>query len=158
MNFRKFFSENGKNIVIYLILWLFVAIVFVPSLTYCTAAATMTGHFDFEKFLEVAPKAFSHPFKSFNAIMAAKMMGKYFINLIFTTMILGIFFIIGMFRYKSRNKFRDVEHGSSDWSVGGEQFKILSNKKGIILAEGNYLPVDKVGNVNVLVVGRIRFW
>ena len=31
-------------------------------------------------------------------------------------------------------------------------------KKGIILAENHYLPVDKRGNVNVLVVGRFWFW
>ena len=36
--------------------------------------------------------------------------------------------------------------------------KILDKNKGIVLAENNYLPVDKRGNVNVLVVGRIRFW
>ncbi len=29
----------------------------------------------------------------------------------------------------------------------------MNNKKGIVLAENNYLPVDKRGNVNVLVVG-----
>ena len=40
----------------------------------------------------------------------------------------------------------------------GEQYQILNNKKGIVLAENNYLPVDKRGNVNVLVVGRFRFW
>ena len=46
----------------------------------------------------------------------------------------------------------------SDWSQRGEQYRILSNKKGIILGENNYLPVDKRGNVNVLVVGRFWFW
>ena len=49
--------------------------------------------------------------------------------------------------------YEDIENGSSDWCEGGEQYKILSKNKGIILAEDNYLPVDKIGNVNVLVVG-----
>ena len=39
----------------------------------------------------------------------------------------------------------------------GEQYSVLSRKQGILLAENHYLPVDKRGNVNVLVVGRIRF-
>ena len=39
-----------------------------------------------------------------------------------------------------------------------EILKRLDKNKGIILAENNYLPVDKRGNVNVLVVGRFRFW
>ena len=34
----------------------------------------------------------------------------------------------------------------------------FNNKKGIILAESNYLPVDKRGNINVLIVGRFWFW
>lgn len=66
--------------------------------------------------------------------------------------------MIGMIKSKPKNEFTDIEHGSSDWSEGGEQYRILSRKSGIILAENNYLPVDKRGNVNVLVVGRFRFW
>ena len=57
----------------------------------------------------------------------------------------------------AKNEYTDIEHGSSDWSQNGEQYQILNKSKGIILAENNYLPVDKRGNVNVLVVGRIRF-
>lgn len=37
------------------------------------------------------------------------------------------------------------------------KYKVLDKNKGIILAENNYLPVNKRGNVNVLVVGRFRF-
>ena len=55
-------------------------------------------------------------------------------------------------------KYRDIEHGSSDWCEGGEQYTVLSKKEGIILAQKNYLPVDKKGNVNVLIVGRIWCW
>ena len=63
-----------------------------------------------------------------------------------------------MIRNAPKNEYSDIEHGSSDWSQKGEQYRILSNKKGIILGENNYLPVDKRGNVNVLVVGRIWIW
>ena len=52
-----------------------------------------------------------------------------------------------------KHRYDDIEHGSSDWSSHGEQYQILNRKEGIILAENNYLPVDKRGNVNVLVVG-----
>ena len=50
------------------------------------------------------------------------------------------------------------EHSTWELTNIGEQYKILDKNKGIVLAENNYLPVDKRGNVNVLVVGRIRFW
>ena len=65
---------------------------------------------------------------------------------------------IGFVRTAPKNEYSDIEQGSSDWAHGGEQYKVLSNKKGIILAENKYLPVDKRGKVNVLVVGRFRFW
>ena len=35
---------------------------------------------------------------------------------------------------------------------------VLSKNKGIVLAEKNYLPLDKRGNVNVLVVRRFWCW
>lgn len=54
---------------------------------------------------------------------------------------------------KPKNEYKDIENGSSGWSEDGEQYKILNRNKGIILAENNYLPTDKRGNVNVLVVG-----
>lgn len=65
---------------------------------------------------------------------------------------------IGFYKAIPKHEYDDVEHGSSKWSEGGEQYAILSKKKGIILAEKNYLPVDKRGNVNVLVVRRFRCW
>ena len=37
-------------------------------------------------------------------------------------------------------------------------YKILSEDKGIILAKDNYLPVDKRGNINTLIVGRFWIW
>lgn len=52
-----------------------------------------------------------------------------------------------------KHRYDNIEHGSSDWSENGEQYQVLSKKSGIILAENNYLPLDKRGNVNVLVVG-----
>ena len=77
--------------------------------------------------------------------------------LIVFTIFYMIFFFIGFFKSAPKNEYSDIEHGSSDWSQRGEQYRILSKNKGIILAEDNYLPLDKRGNVNVLVVGRFRF-
>ena len=73
---------------------------------------------------------------------------------------LGLLFcaVVGILKMLPKHEYTDIEHGSSDWATGGEQYQILSNKKGIILAEKNYLPVDKRGNVNVLIVGRFWFW
>ena len=64
-----------------------------------------------------------------------------------------IFSIVGFTKSKPKGDYYDIEHGSSDWSLNGEQYKVLNKNKGIILAENNYLPVDKRGNVNALIVG-----
>ena len=64
---------------------------------------------------------------------------------------------VGIVKSMPKNEYTDIEHGSSDWA-SGEQYSVLSPKKGILLAEKHYLPVDKRGNVNVLVVGRFWFW
>ena len=42
--------------------------------------------------------------------------------------------------------------------TGGEEYRVLNKHKGILLARDHYLPIDKRGNINVLVVGRFWFW
>lgn len=66
--------------------------------------------------------------------------------------------VIGLTKAVPKHEFEDMEHGSSDWCVNGEQYRVLSRRSGIVLAEKNYLPVDKRGNVNVLVVRRFWCW
>ena len=68
------------------------------------------------------------------------------------------FAVIGLVKALPKHEYEDIENGSSDWSENGEQYKVLSKNKGIVLAEKNYLPVDKRGNVNVLVVRRFWCW
>ena len=70
----------------------------------------------------------------------------------------GIFVFVGVMKAMPSHEYEDIENGSSDWCEGGEQYKVLHKKKGIVLAEDNYLPVDKRGNVNVLVVRRVWCW
>ncbi len=69
-----------------------------------------------------------------------------------------IFIFVGIFKALPKHEYDEIENGSSDWATGGEQYRVLSKKEGIILAEKNYLPVDKRGNVNVLVVRRFWCW
>ena len=94
-------------------------------------------------------------------LVASRGYGKNIIELFIPSlMLLGfvILAIIGTIRNASKSEYENIEHGSSDWSKNGEQYKILNRSRGIILAEDNYLPLDKRGNTNVLVVGRFWFW
>ena len=52
--------------------------------------------------------------------------------------------IIGIRKLKPKSEYTDIEHGSSGWAENGEQYKVLNKKEGIILAEDNYLPLNKI--------------
>lgn len=155
----KIFTEKRKkDLVIFLILWLVLAIVFVLPAAVAAIDSTepLTGEFKTPVFIDTF---FSYildinsrvkAFQEHYIANTGKVM-KYYVIIYWT------FAIILMLKAK-KGDFYDIEHGSSDWSVGGEQYKVLSKKEGIILAEKNYLPVDKKGNVNVLIVGRIWCW
>lgn len=73
-------------------------------------------------------------------------------------LIYGAFVLIGIAKAFPKHEYDGIENGSSDWCENGEQYKVLSRNKGIVLAEKNYLPVDKRGNVNILVVRRFWSW
>lgn len=151
-------KRNRKNFIIYIILWLILAIVFVPSLANAIAATKLPNSTGLTTFIEIFGSSILNPFGAIGNIFAIGAATTYISALIGTTIIFTIFFFIGFVRSAPKNEYTDIEHGSSDWSQRGEQYEVLSKNKGIILAENNCLPVDKRGNVNVLVVGRIRFW
>lgn len=142
--------RNKKYFILFAILWIFIAIVLIVPITLGYNTMTEQG---LQSGIEIFTKSMFNPLKGFSDIGANNLMGSYLKTLGGFTIIFGIFFFIGFARSAPKNEYTDFEHGSSDWSKNGEQYQILSNKKGIILAEGNYLPVDKRGNVNVLVVG-----
>lgn len=150
--------RNRKNFIIFAILWLFIAIVFVAPFAYSSHLAKAEGSMNLEVFIETFGPSITNPFGTLGKVVSEGATGEFFSTLIVTTIIYSVFFFIGFVRSAPKNEYSDIEHGSSDWSQRGEQYQILNRNKGIILAEDNYLPVDKRGNVNVLVVGRFRFW
>ncbi len=151
-------KRNRKNFIIFAILWIFIAIVFVTPIAYSSFQANSNGQFNLQIFIETFGKSITNPFGTLGNVLTEGAMGTYFSTLMVVTIFYSLFFFIGFVRSAPKNEFSDIEHGSSDWSQRGEQYQILNRNKGIILAENNYLPVDKRGNVNVLVVGRFRFW
>ena len=153
----KFFTEKKKKeLIMYLILWLIFAIVFVVPAAVASIDATYNGQFRTNHFMELILDYL------LNIEIRVKVFQNGYIDNTITSLrnfsiIYWIVVIILMIK-KGKGDYYDIEHGSSDWATGGEQYKVLSRKEGIILAEHNYLPVDKKGNVNVLIVGRIWCW
>lgn len=143
--------------IVILILWLILTIVFVVPITYalCKAKAYGVG---FDGVIKFFSEGIGNPFKAISVLAVNKFTGRLYSNIFIFTLVYLIFFLIGFLKSAPKSRYENIEHGSSDWSEHGEQYRILNKKGGIVLAENNYLPVDKVGNVNVLVVGRIRFW
>ena len=149
---QKAFEKNKKYLILFLILWIVLEIVLIAPMSVAIAESSVQGKFDLAFFIENLGKEVS----SFTAITrigsvgAGSAFGK---GTLWLTILCLVVTAIGIIKSKPKNNYEDIENGSSDWCEGGEQYKILSKNKGIILAEDNYLPVDKIGNVNVLVVG-----
>ena len=150
--------RNRTNFIICAILWILLTIVFVSPFAYSSHVAGLSGQLELETFFTTFGSSITSPFSTLGKVFSEGAGGTFFSDLIIFTIFFALFFFVGVFKSAPKNEFTDIEHGSSDWSQRGEQYQILSKNKGIILAEDNYLPVDKRGNVNVLVVGRIRFW
>ena len=150
--------KNRKPFIFSAILWLVLTIVFVMPVSFSIYAATLKGTFNGEVFFNMLGKSITQPFSAFGTLAKRNALGTFFSTEIGFTIIYAIIFFIGFVKSAPKHEYEDIEHGSSDWSRKGEQYQILNKNKGIILAQDNYLPVDKRGNVNVLVVGRIRFW
>ena len=146
------FRRNRRYMLIFGILWLFIAIVLIVPFTIgweATLEAKDLGE-GITKFVSAMQNLGSSIGKIFST---PELLFVYLKNVGVYTLIYAVFFIIGIAKSAPKHEYTDFEHGSSDWSRNGEQYAVLSNKKGIILAEDNYLPVDKRGNTNVLVVG-----
>lgn len=151
-------NKSRKYFIICGILWLILVFVFVLPSTYSWVQSTQDTKFSLNDFLTTFPTNVTHPFSSIVGLVKVGKIGSFFKSLLIFSILYLVLFVIGVIRSAPNNEFSDIEHGSSDWCKHGEQYKILSKNKGIVLAEDNYLPLDKRGNVNVLVVGRIWCW
>ncbi|MCL2354334.1 MAG: hypothetical protein FWC68_00270 [Oscillospiraceae bacterium] len=155
----KHVLKKSKMIfIVVIILWVFATILFVPPFTISRVEATVDGVFQFDLFIEHLIENIGSVGNNFGRAFGARYIGTYFNTQIYLIIALIIMTIVGMIKSMPKHEYTDTEHGSSDWCERGEEYKILSKNKGILLAEKEYLPVDKRGNVNVLVVGRIWFW
>ena len=151
-------KKNKKTIIIGLVLWVVLIIVLVLPFTVAKSIASdfvnKNPNEDFlTNFFGIYQKAITNPIDSIKYIFTNGVVGQFFSNWFVITIGYLLFFIVGFLKTMPKHEYVGTEHGSSGWSERGEQYQILSNKQGIILAEDNYLPVDKRGNVNVLVVG-----
>lgn len=144
--------KSKIKLIVALVIWIVLVLIFIAPITVAVGEATGINGFNFTKFIPSLMEQITNPFGSL-AEAFSSYIGGFFNILGWFTLIYVACAIFGIVRSLPKTEYADIEHGSSDWCVGGEQYQILDSKHGIILAEKNYLPVDKRGNVNVLVVG-----
>lgn len=149
---------KGKLIVSF-ILWLVLTIVFVAPFSISLANAFSAEPANRWEVLFMSIGTYIvKPFESMGLVITGATNGYFLKTLGWFSFFYILAVTVGITKALPKHEFDGIENGSSDWCVNGEQYSILNNKEGIILAEKNYLPVDKRGNVNVLVVGRFWFW
>lgn len=153
------FKVLKKTILPITILFLVLCIIILPAF----AVAIAYGNFKIIQNSEVSISIFmdnlkyslTNPFWSIGEMFRLGQVMDAYIN-IFKIAIFVYYVPILYFMFKPKKKkpeWEKKEHGSAEWAKKGEQYKVLSKKEGILLAKDNYLPVDKRGNINVLVIG-----
>lgn len=156
--FKSSVKQGKKFLIIIAVLWLVLAIVLVAPIAYAWVEAK-TGPSEFlTNFVEDFVKELTSFTAFFRMFTNGEILLVFFKCLIPYTLAFVFYTCKGYWKTKPKGKYYDIEHGSSDWSQNGEQYKILNEDKGIILAKDNYLPIDKRGNINTLIVGRIWIW
>ena len=158
MSFGEKLARGIKKIksklIVAIVLWLILVILFVAPLS-----ISLKNNEDFNNgkgqlnFMESINKYIVSPLESVQLAFSENYIDSFFSVLWKFSLFYAIAITIGLAKAMPKHEYDDIEHGSSDWSIMGEQYKVLDRNKGIILAEKNYLPVDKRGNTNVLVVG-----
>lgn len=153
------FKILKKTIIPITILFLVLCIIILPAF----AVAIAYGNFKIIQNSEVSISIFmdnlkyslTNPFWSIGEVFRLSQVMDAYIN-IFKIAIFIYYVPVLYFMFKPKKKkpeWEKKEHGSAEWAKKGEQYKVLSKKEGILLAKDNYLPVDKRGNINVLVIG-----
>jgi len=149
---KKGIKKSKTKLIVALVIWFVLVLIFISPITVGIGQASVEGSFSMTLFIKSLTENITNPLGSFG-IAFSQYIAIFFKALGWFSLFYSIVAIIGIVRSMPKTEYADIEHGSSDWCEGGEQYQILSAKAGIILAEKNYLPVDKRGNVNVLVVG-----
>ena len=150
-------KKSKMALIIAAAIWIALSILLSAPIAVSVKEATINGIFDSSKFFEVLFSNFGKIGSNLSKIFLPGYSHYFWKVEGYVTIGVLILLAVGIVKSIPKNEYTDIEHGSSDWA-SGEQYSVLSKKKGILLAENHYLPVDKRGNVNVLVVGRFWIW
>ena len=150
--FSEFIKRNLKYIIFALVVWIIAELLLIAPIAYTISESYVDGRFDIALFIQdFISNVVS--LEGITKVFDSNVIGTFGSWTLGFTIFLGIAFGIGAYKNRKKTKYQDIEHGSSDWCTGGEQYRVLSKNSGLLLAQNNYLPLNKVGNINVLIVG-----
>jgi hypothetical protein len=131
MNYKiKGAVDNNKgNLIIFTILWLAIVIFIVGPISHSWHIASQGGSLDMGIFIKGLVQDISQPQQTIIDVFADGAGGTFFKIVGGITLVFGLFFLTGMAKTAPKNEYTDIEHGSSDWSRNGEQYKILNKKE-----------------------------
>lgn len=154
--FKSFMGKLKKNIFGYIVVWLIFAILLVAPITYTVTQGNLEGI----TWLESMTMHFVDNLLQFpiTKVFESTYINDYIKGIEIFSLIYWFLVCYSINKSLPKSEYDKIEHGSSDWCKDGEQFKVLSKKEGLILAKEHHLPLDKSGNINVLIVGRFRLW
>ncbi len=168
---KRAIRKIKNKLIVYAILVVVIIIIFIAPMTASIKGAELEAQIIFSQdpfsaalwqalFTNLfgSEVGIPNPFGAIKMCFQEEYIGTFWNGIKTTLLIASIFAFIGIIKAIPKHEYEDIENGSSDWSENGEQYRVLSKNKGIVLAEKNYLPVDKRGNVNVLVVRRFWCW
>ena len=153
---NKIITLLKKNLILLFAVWLIIAIIIIPALSLAIVQGSVLASPDIDASLPFVGNLtyfISNPFLTLGYIFNPRFFGTYLETLKNFTGIYLLLVVFLAYKYEESKPYDGKEYGSARWSKDGEQYKILSKTSGIILAKDNYLPVDKQGNTNVMVIG-----
>lgn len=155
--FITFIKKHMVAVISTIVFWLFAEVFLIAPIASTIVDSSVSGTFDLGYFMENVVGSIV-TVAGIKKVFLANYIGTFAKSTLFFTVIYSIAMGIGLYKGRKRGKYDKIEHGSSDWCQGGEQYRVLSRNNGLILAEDNYLPLDKIGNINTLIVRRFWFW
>ena len=153
---EKIIKLLKKNMMLLVIIWFVLAIGIIPTISMTIAQGSRLASAEIDSSLPFVGNFMyflSSPIKTLGYIFNPIYFGTYIETLKTYSAIYFLLAIFLAFKYEEAKPYDGSEYGSARWSKNGEQYKVLSKTSGIILAKHNYLPVDKQGNTNVMVIG-----
>lgn len=147
--------QNAKKYFIFgLILWIVLILFLVlPFSIAYPGAITEKGDFDLYEFGAQIPDLFFDVSGNLSKLSQKEYFDIFFGAFPKVTIIFIVAYAFAVYWSKHSHNYDEIEHGSADWCTKSEMYKILNRNRGILLAENIFLPLDKFGNTNVLVVG-----